>query len=87
MDDAAPWLGFTWQVWLTLTVVVGVLLAFPVALSALCLYSHFGVTAEISEIRNAAFGPQGNLEAVQVARGGGSVFRVSGVPGFSGALS
>ena len=31
----------------------------PIALSALCLYSHFGVSAELAEIRNLSFGPDG----------------------------
>ena len=32
------------------------LVAAPIALSALCLYSHFGVSAELAEIRGVAFG-------------------------------
>ncbi len=40
-----------------------VLVGIPVALSALCLYSHFGVSAEMAEIRNLAFGPGGNPES------------------------
>jgi hypothetical protein len=35
-----------------------------VALSALSLVSHFGVTAEISELRAAAFGPSADPEAL-----------------------
>jgi hypothetical protein len=38
------------------------LVALPLIMSALCLYSHFGVSAELSEIRNHAFGPEGALE-------------------------
>lgn len=34
-----------------------------VGLSLVCLYSHFGVTAEISELRAAAFGPAPEAEA------------------------
>jgi hypothetical protein len=29
-------------------------------LSVLCLYSHFGVSAELAEIRDPDFGPGGN---------------------------
>lgn len=36
------------------------LIAAPLGLSALCLYSHFGVSAELDEIRELAFGPGGN---------------------------
>ena len=36
-----------------------------VALSLVCLYSQFGVTAEISELRGAAFGPAPEPEAQQ----------------------
>ena len=32
----------------------------PLLLAAACLYSHFGVSGEISEIRGAAFGPEGS---------------------------
>jgi len=39
------------------------LIALPVALSALCLYSHFGVSAELAEIRNASFGPHATAES------------------------
>lgn len=38
------------------------LVAAPLALSALCLYSHFGVSTELAEIRNRAFGPGGDPE-------------------------
>lgn len=37
--------------------------AVPVALSALCAFSHFGISAEISEIRDLTFGPGGNADA------------------------
>lgn len=37
----------------------------PLALSAACLYSHFGVTAQIAEIRGQIFGPGGNVEAAE----------------------
>lgn len=35
-------------------------IALPLALSALCLYSQFGVSAEIDEIRSQVFAPGGN---------------------------
>jgi hypothetical protein len=35
----------------------------PLLLAALCLYSHFGVSARISEIRDRAFGAEGSSEA------------------------
>ncbi len=35
----------------------------PIALSALCLYSHFGVSADLTEIRELSFGPGGTAEA------------------------
>lgn len=34
----------------------------PLAMSALCLVSHFGVTAQIEAIRDLAFGPEGSQE-------------------------
>ncbi len=34
----------------------------PIALSALCLYSHFGVSAQLTEIRDLSFGPDGAAE-------------------------
>jgi hypothetical protein len=39
-----------------------VLVAVPIALSALCLYSHFGVSAQLTEIRDLSFGPGGAAE-------------------------
>ncbi len=33
----------------------------PLLMSALCLVSHFGVSLRMDEIRDQAFGPQGNL--------------------------
>ncbi len=36
------------------------LVTLPLGLSAICLYSHFGVSAELAEIRDLAFGPGGN---------------------------
>ncbi len=39
------------------------LIALPVALSALCLYSHFGVSAELAEIRSVSFGPDATAES------------------------
>ncbi len=36
--------------------------ALPLLLATACLYSQFGVSGEISEIRNGAFGPEGNSE-------------------------
>jgi hypothetical protein len=38
------------------------LVAVPVALSALCLYSHFGLSTEMAEIRGLAFGPDATAE-------------------------
>jgi hypothetical protein len=35
----------------------------PLAMALACLYSQFGVSPEIDEIRELAFGPEGNLEA------------------------
>ncbi len=35
----------------------------PIVLSTLCLYSHFGVSAELAEIRDLSFGPGGTAEA------------------------
>ncbi len=40
-----------------------VMLALPLVMAALCLYSHFGLTAQIAELRQVAFGPTGNTEA------------------------
>lgn len=40
----------------------GVCIWLPLAMSALCLLSHFGVTAEIESIRPLAFGPEGSPE-------------------------
>ena len=34
--------------------------ALPLAMSAACLYSQFGLSAEIAEIQDLAFGPQGS---------------------------
>jgi hypothetical protein len=38
------------------------LVAGPIALSALCLYSHFGVSSQLAEIRELSFGPDGSAE-------------------------
>ena len=35
----------------------------PLLLTAACLYSQFGVSAEIAEIRHLTFGPEGDIEA------------------------
>lgn len=35
-------------------------IALPLLMAAACLYSQFGVSAEISEIRDLAFGPEGS---------------------------
>jgi uncharacterized protein DUF4149 len=40
----------------------GIALWLPLAMSALCLASHFGVTAQIEAIRDLAFGPEGSGE-------------------------
>jgi hypothetical protein len=34
--------------------------AIPLLMAAACLYSQFGVSAELAEIRNLVFGPEGN---------------------------
>jgi hypothetical protein len=39
------------------------LVALPLLLSATCLASHFGVSLQMDEIRELAFGPQGDVEA------------------------
>jgi len=39
------------------------LVTLPLGLSAICLYSHFGVSAELAEIRDFAFGPGGNPDS------------------------
>jgi hypothetical protein len=39
------------------------LVALPLLLSATCLTSHFGVSLRMDEIRDLAFGPQGDMEA------------------------
>jgi hypothetical protein len=41
------------------------MVALPVLAGALCLISHFGVTAGISGLRGLAFGPQGSTEAAE----------------------
>jgi len=40
----------------------GIAIWLPLAMSALCLVSHFGVTAQIEAIRDLAFGPEGTQE-------------------------
>ncbi len=32
-------------------------------LGAVCVYSHFGVSVELNEIRNLTFGPEGDADA------------------------
>jgi hypothetical protein len=39
------------------------LVAIPIVLSLVCLYSHFGLSAELAEIRDLSFGPGGNPDA------------------------
>jgi hypothetical protein len=39
-----------------------VLVTVPIVLSAICLYSHFGVSAQLAEIRILAFGPDGTAD-------------------------
>ena len=34
----------------------------PIVMGGACLYSHFGVSAEMSELRALAFGPEGSAE-------------------------
>ena len=36
------------------------LVAIPIVLSLTCLYSHFGLSVELAEIRDLSFGPEGN---------------------------
>jgi hypothetical protein len=50
------------------------LVAAPIALSALCLYSHFGVSAQLAEIRDLSFGPDATAE---VAARFGTLHRLS----------
>ncbi|MGH0030966.1 MAG: hypothetical protein ACQGVC_14325 [Myxococcota bacterium] len=38
----------------------GLRLALPLVLAAACLFSHFVISAEISEIRDLVFGPEGS---------------------------
>ena len=40
-----------------------ILAVLPLGLGAICLFSHFGVTAEIAEVRELAFGPEGSVES------------------------
>jgi hypothetical protein len=35
----------------------------PIVLSAVCMLSHFGVSAELAEIRDLTFGPEGSTDA------------------------
>lgn len=39
------------------------LTAVPLLLGALCLLSHFGLTAEIAAMREGAFGPHGDVDS------------------------
>ncbi len=39
------------------------LIALPLLLAAACLYTHFGVSAEMAEIRDLTFGPEGSQQA------------------------
>jgi hypothetical protein len=49
---------------LTLAMGRGIGLALvPLAMGMACLFSHIVVTAEIAELRDLAFGPEGNTEA------------------------
>ena len=50
------------------------MVAAPIALSALCLYSHFGVSAQLNEIRDLSFGPDG---AAELAARFGALHRIS----------
>jgi len=50
------------------------LVATPLALGALCLYSHFGVSAPLAEIRDLSFGPDATAE---VAARFGALHRLS----------
>jgi len=50
------------------------LVAAPIALSVLCLYSHLGVSAQLTEIRDLSFGPDG---AEEVAARFGALHRIS----------
>ena len=40
-----------------------ILVGLPLVLMAACLYTQFGVSAEIAEIRDLTFGPEGNADA------------------------
>ena len=40
------------------------LTALPLGMAAACLFSHFGVTAELAEIRDAAVGPGASAAAI-----------------------
>ncbi len=39
------------------------LITIPLIMGALCLYTHFGVSAEMSELRALAFGPEGSPDS------------------------
>ena len=39
------------------------LITIPLIMGALCLYTHFGVSAEMSELRTLAFGPEGSPDS------------------------
>ena len=39
------------------------LITIPLIMSALCLYTHFGVSAEMAELRAMAFGPEGSPDS------------------------
>ncbi len=39
------------------------LITIPLIMSALCLYAHFGVSAEMAELRAMAFGPEGSPDS------------------------
>jgi hypothetical protein len=59
----------------------------PLAMGALCLVSHFGVTAQIEAIRHLAFGPSGSPEMAArfqlLHRVSMGIYTAVGVAGFA----
>jgi len=58
---AAAGLPLAWSAWR-----LGrgrLLILAPIVLGALCILSHFGVSAELAEIRDLTFGPEGSTDA------------------------
>src|SRR5262245_48888935 len=65
----------------------GAALWLPLAMSGLCLVSHFGVTAEIEAIRDLVFGPGGSPEIAlrfqQLHRASMAIYTVVGLGGYA----